>query len=596
MKHHIVAIGISKHKDQGANLAFAEKDASEFFTLFKQNISDIGYSRLLVDQEATLAEIKTALGKELSENVKPDDSFFFFYSGHGALVNDPNDQNTALGFLVPYDATNDIANTCLSVDYLKNTLESLSSKANLIFIDSCFSGAVAKNGKSYPVPNTKSFKKLKSFSNTVIGNGSVIFTASKDDELSLEDPDYKNGLFTHHVLEELQKERKQDVYPALEIFSPIVDGVSKRALEKWKHTQTPTFNGKLEGDLKLPVFKKRLHLQPDTIEIPKTPELQTATFAVPHIDITEEDKDKLLQETTDFVVGSPGISETVKAEISYERLCHKLIRNIKKKWDDIFKEVDRDPNKIPDAISKMEALSYQYMILGAATTVYGSKKQMQIYVQQLTSLFDLMRARSGLIALIAVPEVIIVEAVYLITTLCIARDTYQPLQILLETTFDEPNYIDYPPVTLLNYNHYHYTRALTGNSSKVNDHVREYLKNQTWLTEFAPSIEEKTLEFQLQANFLLTMLTEHIGDNLWPDFGRFYSERVTPFTKKLTYNKEVRTQIGNILNIKESEVCPKFQQYIEEVRKRPLGGHMFWESVTQAHLMTPDERKKAGIK
>jgi hypothetical protein len=42
VKHHIVAIGISKHKKSAAILAFAESDASEFFTLFNQNVSEIG--------------------------------------------------------------------------------------------------------------------------------------------------------------------------------------------------------------------------------------------------------------------------------------------------------------------------------------------------------------------------------------------------------------------------------------------------------------------------------------------------------------------------------------------------------------------------
>jgi hypothetical protein len=122
--NHIVAIGISKHKNSAANLAYAETDASEFFTLFSQNVGAIGYNKLLVDQEATLSEIRTALGKELLESVGPEDTFFFFYSGHGAMVEDPDNPGAALTFLVPYDATHDIASTCLSVDDLRAVLRS----------------------------------------------------------------------------------------------------------------------------------------------------------------------------------------------------------------------------------------------------------------------------------------------------------------------------------------------------------------------------------------------------------------------------------------------------------------------------------------
>ncbi|MCK4729733.1 MAG: caspase family protein [Candidatus Aenigmarchaeota archaeon] len=590
MKHHIVAIGISKHKNPGNNLAYADKDASEFFTLFKQNIGDIGFNRLLIDQEATLSEIKTALGKELRENVKPEDSFFFFYSGHGALINDPNDKNTALGFLVPYDATQDIASTCISIEDLKIIFESLPSKSNLIFIDSCFSGVVIKNGKSYPVPNTKSFKNLKSFTNMVIGNGSITFTASKDDELSIEDHEYKNGLFTHYVLKELQKNRPSATYSAVEIFGPITDGVSKRA-KKYKHTQTPTFLGKLEGDLKLPIFKQGIHLKPDTIEIPKTPKLQRVIFSVPDIDITKSEKATLLNDTIDFVINSSETDSSTRLELNFERMCNNLTRKIKLKWEKIFKDIGDNINKIPEAISKMEANSYQFMILGAATTVYGTKKQMQIFSKYLTSLFDLTQGKSGLIALIAVPEVIIVEAVYLIATICIARDTYRPLQDLLETTFDESEYLNNPPVTLLNYNHYHYTRALTGSSNKVNEHVREYLKNQDWLPEFAPTLEEKTDNYQLQANFLFTMLTIHAGGDLWPEYGRYPAGKILPFTKKLTYNKETREQISKIIGVKENEICLLFQKYLVAVRKRGLGG-LFWESINEFHLMTDKEKNQ----
>jgi Caspase domain len=122
----------------------------------------------------------------------------FFYSGHGAQFTDPGDPNAALGFLVLYDATRDIVNSCPSVDDLKRICDALRSRANHIFVDSCFSGSVAKNGKGYPQAGTKTFKTLKSFANTVLGKGTITFTASKDDELALEDPDYLHGLFTHH--------------------------------------------------------------------------------------------------------------------------------------------------------------------------------------------------------------------------------------------------------------------------------------------------------------------------------------------------------------------------------------------------------------
>ena len=68
MKYHILSIGISKHQNPEANLQFASKDAADFFALFTQNVSNIGYKKLLTDNEATLSSIQTALGSELLRN------------------------------------------------------------------------------------------------------------------------------------------------------------------------------------------------------------------------------------------------------------------------------------------------------------------------------------------------------------------------------------------------------------------------------------------------------------------------------------------------------------------------------------------------
>ena len=65
MKHHIVSIGISRHQNASANLQYAAKDATEFFELFGLNLPEQGYKKLLIDSEATLGQIQSAIGNEL---------------------------------------------------------------------------------------------------------------------------------------------------------------------------------------------------------------------------------------------------------------------------------------------------------------------------------------------------------------------------------------------------------------------------------------------------------------------------------------------------------------------------------------------------
>ncbi|MCH7519188.1 MAG: caspase family protein [Candidatus Dadabacteria bacterium] len=587
MRHHIVSIGISKHKNSTANLSYAEKDATEFFTLFTENIADIGFSRLLVDQEAALVDIKTALGKELFENLSADDAFIFFYSGHGALVNDPTDPNTALSYLVPYDTTSDIANSCISVEDIKNIFESLPCKTNLIFIDSCFSGSVSKGSKAYPLPNKKGYKDIKSFTNTLVGNGSVIFTASKDDEESIEDPDLQNGLFTYYLIEELQKDRTEETYSVMEIFSPIVKKVTERASSKWAHTQTPTFSGKLEGDLKLPVFKKSSPIKPQIIEIPKNPELDKIVYVIPELDFSEDEIKEIIQNTAQFVISTTQDYSTAK-EINYEKLCTDLVQLVCGEWGKIFLDSTGQEDKIPEAVSKLEAQCFQLMVLGSATTLYGNDALMKIFSKHLISILELTKNRAGLIALIAVPEIIILEMIYIVTVLSISRDSYKTLKILLDTKYDNYDSLEMPPVKLIEYTNLHYTRALGGYSTKVNDHIREFLKKQEWLFEFSPRIKGNTLEFQLQANLLIVILTRNVGQKLWPDYARFYAQRVLPFFKKIKYDSDTQTKLGELMEIGSTDVRTKIFDILVEVEKTDLDKY-HWVSLKSKDLMTTSE-------
>src|SRR5258706_190585 len=187
MKHHILSIGVSKHQNPGPrDLDFAAKDASQFFNLLTLNVGSIGYQKLLIDSEATLAQIRSALGTELLHEIKSEDAFFFFFSGHGSTADDPASNDLA-HFLIPFDATQDITNSAIPVSYLKEAFDKIKCESKLIFIDSCFSGSI--NSKCYAVAKKKAGAKVKTIENTVVGVGSVSFSACKEDETAIEDPE-----------------------------------------------------------------------------------------------------------------------------------------------------------------------------------------------------------------------------------------------------------------------------------------------------------------------------------------------------------------------------------------------------------------------
>jgi hypothetical protein len=85
---HILAIGISKYQyyKAGQTPRFAAKDAQDF-TTFLEGVARGGFAHvkthLLLDEQATRAAIAQAAEEVMSE-AGPQDTFVFFYSGHGA--------------------------------------------------------------------------------------------------------------------------------------------------------------------------------------------------------------------------------------------------------------------------------------------------------------------------------------------------------------------------------------------------------------------------------------------------------------------------------------------------------------------------------
>lgn len=590
MKHHIISIGISRHQSPFVNdLSFASKDAADFFNLFTENIGEIGYKKLLIDSEATLAQVRTALGAELQKEITPEDALFFFYSGHGTTADDINN-DTLAHFLLPFDATKDIPNSCISVSYLKETFERLSCKYKLVFIDSCFSGSI--NSKGYTNPNKKALRKLKTFANTVTGKGDLTFTACRDNEEAIEDPELKNGLFTYFLLEELQND-KNDKFSVLDIFTPITDLVTKRAKEKYNHTQVPTLNTHLEGNLYLPRFKKKIKVTPQVLETPKYPELSTITFPVPELQLDNNEQQKILHELIELVVKERELPSSV-GEIMFKVFCEKLIEAIQDSWEEIFQKHEGRIEEIPDAVAELEIASFQLILFGGIISVFGSDIQMQIYSQNAVEILGMFRDKSGnqrvgLIALIAVPEIILAEIVYVIGVLCLVRDNLKPFSILMKTQVYDLLSRDNPPRCLVCYKHIHYCDALGGNSTKVNDHIRGVLKSFSWLSELAPKIKNRIFDFQLQINFLLVMLTEKQDDRLWPDFARWDAQRIIPLANKIKYEIGFRQQLALMFEVEEVEISKLFMNYLDAVKKRGLDNY-WWESIVASDFLTKEER------
>ncbi len=592
MNYHILSIGISKHQNNFVNnLQFADKDAKDFYTLFTSNINNIGYKKLLINREATLSEIRTALGKELKQAVGNDDAFFFFFSGHGSTAE--NQDGTELEhYLIPFDATPDISSSCISVDYLKEVFEKINCKAAYIFIDSCFSGSL--NSKGYSYPNTKALKNVKALSDQVFGKGSLVFTASKKDEKALEDPENQNGLFTFFVLKELQKQRTQETYPVTDIVTPVIEEVTTRAKDKYRHSQTPTAKINLEGAVYLPVCKTPLRIVPQLLEIPRYPQLSTLSYQIPEIELTDKQQQKQLNEMILFITNE-GVQQNNQHRIIFERYCWKMVKQLKSEWEKIFNEVGSDATKIPNAVTRLEAAAYQLVLFGSVVAVFGSDEQIKIYSDVITTILDWEKGRSGLTVLIATPEILPVIIEYTIGIVCLASNNLKPFKILLHTRVQNDD-SDGEPLPLFLYNHIHYCDALGGYASKVGDHIRSLLETYIWLPELSPRLEGKIMDYQLQVNFILSMLLSYKKERFWPDFGRFYPSRIKSLIDKLKYDLDFQQQLASLFEVKADAIRQVIITNFGKLKQEEFGGGYFWQSIGIQAFYTREEIEAASKK
>jgi formylglycine-generating enzyme required for sulfatase activity len=237
-----VIIGISKYQylDQNAQLRYARKDAEDVREVLIKSFGFLASNIVtLVDESATKKGIERALD-QLSRT-KPTDRVLVFYSGHGMTVKGSSGE---IGVLVPYDAQVKLSDTsdgvvpeCILMDVLWKYLQKAPAKHRLLIADACFSGLLAKS------------RALESFNPAVlkrlIGEPALqAITASGKAEVSKENDELKNGIFTRKFIDVLTELASAPgrVMTARE----IADSVARRVSNATKAQQNPQY-GDYEG-------------------------------------------------------------------------------------------------------------------------------------------------------------------------------------------------------------------------------------------------------------------------------------------------------------------------------------------------------------
>jgi uncharacterized protein YgiM (DUF1202 family) len=244
-----VVIGISQYRTVRP-LRYADKDALAFYDYL---LNQVGVPKenltLLTNDQATLFNLKRALGTDLKRKASQKDTVIIYYAGHGAPETDATspDEDGLEKYLVPYDADpNDLYTTGLPMREVETIFQRLASERVIFITDSCYSGATA--GRTFATASRRAVVSDAFLARLSKGKGRVVLTASKASEVSEERENLGHGVFTYYLLEGLRGKADLDADGVITVDEAYTY-VSKKVPEATGQNQNPVKKGEVEGQL-----------------------------------------------------------------------------------------------------------------------------------------------------------------------------------------------------------------------------------------------------------------------------------------------------------------------------------------------------------
>lgn len=215
--YHAVICGISDYDGSINDLDYCDDDAQDIYNkLLESPHWQAGNMQLLLDAQATEANIQTALSS-MGSRAGANDVCLFFFSGHGYDPTDVYPYDEADGYdealCTYYIDSNEILD-----DELGDWLGDLPTDHIVVWLDTCFSGGHLKT----PPAEGRTVKRRDiAGGNTKKGDGFIadlldgplkdvndlaspyISTACDDDEYSYEDHALDHGVYTYYLLQAL---------------------------------------------------------------------------------------------------------------------------------------------------------------------------------------------------------------------------------------------------------------------------------------------------------------------------------------------------------------------------------------------------------
>lgn len=580
MAYHLISIGVSNYSNANYhNLSYTTDDAAEFSNLLRQNIN-LDLDVLLRDGEASLVEINTALSSDVLKNATSKDTFILFFSGHGGAALTGGDNYEA--YLVPHDGNDDLDVSGISTSQVQQLLAELKHGTKIVLLDCCYSGGA--NAKSISTVRFKDINTIKAFQNQTFAEGTFVFTACKEDERAIETDDLKHGLFTYYLLEEMSKDREGDSLPLSDICHPVVESVVKAA-EKHSHKQTPTLALNSKGSVTLPPLRKPKPIKPGLIKIPTSSQADETPVAPPEIEISDRKSKELLNETLVLV---DNVRRSKLHALVFRSTLQKVTESLKEVYEQQPKQV-RAREELDKFVTELEAQSYQLLVFSASVALTGDESALRIYCQNVSRILTWKNGKSGLVAALETPDVIMSAIVYIFTLIALYTEDYKPLNALLKTVCTDSQRDR--TFRVVDAYQIHYADALGGNAMDIFKHMTGFIKNQKWLQELFGVGEKELEDMTMQANMLICVATTHLAELIYPSFGGYYPDRIAAYADLITNDERIQKELALLLGCKPEEVrfifARIFKDFIEKVSKG-----FFWDSIGYKRFLKDGEDVK----
>jgi len=238
-----VLVGVNVYEDEinYGNLKVCVKDVQALADQLKQGDFNENRIQVLSDNTNPLPTKNNILSalKAVASATAEDDLLLFYYSGHGDIAGK-----------TPYLVARDgqfvvLEDTAVSIERVKQIMESANARAKVLILDACHSGAniMGKGPK----------KMSQEFIERVFeqAEGFAILASCKQNELSYEWRENDQSVFTHYLLDALLGNADRDDKNFVTIQDAnrhVSDGVRLWASNK-KVSQTPTFEYHGAGDI-----------------------------------------------------------------------------------------------------------------------------------------------------------------------------------------------------------------------------------------------------------------------------------------------------------------------------------------------------------